>query len=754
MKGLSVLSFGYTRGLWEGEGAEDVQRMMGYAGHLDEYVIVANSYKRHGLQPRRLAPHVEAIPTDASGPLHSLWRMLRIGCTVLRERRISLIQAQDPLAIGIVAVVLGKLFRLPVNVCIYGPNVYDEHWLASHWSHRALAPLSRWVMRQCRGLQVDGQLTARRLIAAGYAPECVAVKPVVPMNLGGFLQIERAARPPGTPVRLLFVGRFTAQKNLGMLLEAVKLLRAGGGPPFMLTLVGEGADAGPLQAAVEREGLQALVKFRGQMPRERISGAFAEADIFVLTSDYEGYPRVLMEAAAAALPVVTTAISGADEAIAEGTTGFIVPVRAPEAVAEKLAALIDSPELRSRMGNAAREHIRAQLNPATNAPAQAAIWRRVAGIQPPAAFPKRLLLFNLVTDVKHPILGFTTQWIRELAARVESIDVITMRAGEIDVPPNVRVHSVGAELGHSEPRRALEFYRHLFRILRTRRIDGCFSHMIQIFSVLAGPVLRAKGIPLITWYAHPQLSLSLKLGHCFSNRMVTSLPGAYPYRKNKLSVIGQGIDTARFSPAESPAADDDLILCAGRISRVKNHATLLRAVAQMPRRVRVVILGATVSADDEACAAELRALAAELHLEASVTFTPGVPPAELPAHYRRCAVHVNLTPAGFGDKVAWEAMSCGRPCLVANDDFRETLGEYADELLFRENDAADLAAKLTALLAKSAAERAAIGLSLRSQVERLHSLPRLADRILAELGSLIPQPHESPVALPVFSTQP
>lgn len=382
MSGLSILSFGYTRGLWDGEGAEDFQRMMEYARHLDEYVVVANSYKRHGLKPRRLAPHVEAIPTDARGPLHSLWRMLRIGITILRQRRISIIQAQDPLATGLVAVILGKIFRLPVNVCIFGPNAHDEHWLASRWSHRIQAPIMRWVMRQSRAIQVDGQLTARRLIAAGYAPECVAVKPMVPMNLDRFLAIERTARAPGTPVRLLFVGRFTSQKNLGMLIEVARLLHARGGIPFEVTLVGEGTALGPLQAAVERDGLQGIVKFRGQMPREQISEAFAEADIFVLTSDYEGYPRVLMEAAAAALPAVTTEISGADEALTNGSGGFIVPVRAPQAFVDKCAALIDSQELRSRMGEAARERIRTQLDPATNAPAQLAIWRKLC---PPAS---------------------------------------------------------------------------------------------------------------------------------------------------------------------------------------------------------------------------------------------------------------------------------------------------------------------------------------------------------------------------------
>ncbi len=346
---------------------------------------------------------------------------------------------------------------------------------------------------------------------------------------------------------------------------------------------------------------------------------------------------------------------------------------------------------------------------------------------------RRLLLFNLATDIEHPMLGFTTYWIRELASRVAFIHVITMRAGRLELPENVRVYSVGKELGYSEPRRAFEFYRLLLHILRTEAIDGCFSHMMPIFSVLASPLLRARGIPLVTWYAHPSVTPTLKLAHLASNRMVTSLPNAYPYRAGKLTVIGQGIDTALFAPAATSTVDNHMILCVGRISRVKDHATLLRATALLPPGYRLVILGATAGADDEACLAELQGLVVELKLEKVVVFEKPVPPADLPVHFRRCAVHVNLTPAGFGDKVAWEAMSCGRPCLVANEDFRETLGRYESELLFRYGDPGDLAGKIAALLRASAAERDEIGQYLRLQVERLHSLPRLATRILEEL---------------------
>lgn len=732
MKGISVLSFGFTRGIWEGERGEDFRRMMGYAEHLDDYVIVTNSYKHHRLERYQLAPHVEAIPTNAFCPADSILRMFSIGRAVLRKRRFTLLQAQDPFFSGLVAVLLGKLFKLPVNVCIYGPNVFDKNWIQSHWSHRFLGQLGRWVLHRSRSIQVDGKMTERSFLAAGFTPDRVALKPVVPTNFDRFLNIVRQPRDPSKPVQLLFVGRFCGQKNVPVLIEALRLLKERTKQPFELRLVGEGPDKAALQQLITDAGLGEIAKFTGTATRDEISGVFAGADIFVLSSDYEGYARVLMEAAASALPIVTTAVSGADEAVADGQTGYIVPVGSASAFSEKLGKIVEDHDLRARMGTAARDHIRPQLDPSRNTPGQLAIWKRMANDSTKAR-PKHLLLFNLATDTKHPILGFTTQWIRELAARCESVHVITMLAGVIDVPANVHVYSVGREHGYSEAKRFVEFYRHLFHILRTVPIDGCFAHMITIFSILAAPVLRPRRIPIVTWYAHPSVTPTLKLAHLASNRMVTSLPSAYPYKHDKLTIIGQGIDTKIFAPVPGVVSEPRSVLCVGRISPVKDHGTLLRAVAKLD--CRVTIIGATAGAKDEAFLASLHALAAELGITQRVNFVPSVPPTELPAHYSRCDVHVNLTPAGFGDKVAWEAMSCARPCLVANTEFRETLGDYPDDLLFKHGDPDDLAAKLSALLARSDEDRAKIGQHLRSQVERLHSLPALAESILNEVAA-------------------
>lgn len=346
----------------------------------------------------------------------------------------------------------------------------------------------------------------------------------------------------------------------------------------------------------------------------------------------------------------------------------------------------------------------------------------------------RLLLLNLAVDSDHPIWGFATMWIEALAKRVGFVHVITTRVGRLAVPSNVRVYSVGGEKGYSRLRKVATFYRHLERVLREDRIDICFSHMIAVFSVMAAPLLKVRGVPLITWNAHPSLTWTLRAAHHLSDSMVTSLSAAYPYRADKLTVVGQGIDTSLFAPDGRAPDDRPLILCAGRLSPVKDHPTLLKAVSLLrqrwPQPFRVVILGGPAQRSDEAYIASLHDTVRAMRLEDIVRFEPPVAPGELPGWYRRCTIHVNMTPVGFGDKVAFEAMSCGRPCVLANVDFHETLGPYADTLLWRYRDPEDLAAKLMTVLDMSPAARQEMGLYLRQQVICLHSLDQLADRLV------------------------
>jgi glycosyltransferase involved in cell wall biosynthesis len=346
----------------------------------------------------------------------------------------------------------------------------------------------------------------------------------------------------------------------------------------------------------------------------------------------------------------------------------------------------------------------------------------------------RLLVFNLATDSDHPVLGFGTLWLRELARLASRVEVITMYSGRLDLPENVRVWSAGREQGWGRPRRAVRFLRLLVKVLSEEPVEGCFSHMNIQFSALAGPLLQGLGIPMVTWYAHPSITPTLRLAHWVSDRILTSFPRAFPLRSEKVRVIGQGIDPELFSPDNRRKELPNQILCVGRVSPVKDLRTLVRAVARLKPTVELLILGATSGPEDESYRQQISNEADALGVGARVRFGKPVTPEELPNHFRSCAVHVNLTPAGFGDKVALEAMSCGRPCVVANSDFASLLGAHGEDLLFAPGDVLGLAEKLERVLGWSSEKRAEVGSELRDAVVRGHSLERLTQQVIEELS--------------------
>ncbi len=369
----------------------------------------------------------------------------------------------------------------------------------------------------------------------------------------------------------------------------------------------------------------------------------------------------------------------------------------------------------------------------------------------------RLLLFNLTTDESDPVLGFACGWIRELAARCEFVDVITMYRGEYQLPPNVRVYSAGRERGLNKALRLTRFYRHLLRRLRERRYDACFAHMAPLFAGLAGPLLSARGVPTTLWYTHRARSAQLRLGLAMSRRAVSADATSFPYATAKLRVIGHGIDCGFYSPPPPPSplspslwrashkegggtqapgsaggGGQPLVVQVGRLAAVKHQATTITAVAET--EARLALIGGAQPGSPAAYERELRALSRRLGVEERCRLVGDAPASEVVEWYRRAAVAVNMSPVGLFDKAALESMACGVPTVVCNPAFAPLLGAYRDLLLTGgRGDIRGLRERLARLLALSAEERGAIGAVLRSNVRREHSLPALVERLLAVL---------------------
>lgn len=355
----------------------------------------------------------------------------------------------------------------------------------------------------------------------------------------------------------------------------------------------------------------------------------------------------------------------------------------------------------------------------------------------------RLLVFNLVTDADDPVLGFTTDWLNALAARCGSVDVITMQAGRLAVGGNVRVYSVGKEKGYSEPRRALEFYRILFRLLRHHHYDACFTHMIQLFAVMGAPLLKLWRVPVTLWYAHKSTSLSLQLAEKLVNHIVTASPESFRLPSHKVQIIGHGIDTLHFAPVSTQpsAASHQLfkIVTLGRIGPIKRLETIIAAVNTLVHdqglnQVRLRIVG-VVYPQDEAYAEGLRQMVKDHQLDNQVEFVGPISHERTVHEYQNADVMVNMSATGSIDKAVLEAMACGLPVVTANESFQNMLAPWHNMLLVPPNSPDILPARLAYLANMPPEERMALGTMLRKIVVEQHSLEGLVDQLMRILAA-------------------
>lgn len=135
-----------------------------------------------------------------------------------------------------------------------------------------------------------------------------------------------APRRLGSPPRLLSVARLDPVKGLDCFLDALADYRRAGGPELRYDILGEGPQRAELEAQAGRAGLGDWVRFHGLAGAGDVRAALARADLFVLPSRSEGFPVVLMEAAAARLPLLAPRITGIPEILEDGLNGrFLTP---------------------------------------------------------------------------------------------------------------------------------------------------------------------------------------------------------------------------------------------------------------------------------------------------------------------------------------------------------------------------------------------------------------------------------------------
>jgi glycosyltransferase involved in cell wall biosynthesis len=306
-------------------------------------------------------------------------------------------------------------------------------------------------------------------------------------------------------------------------------------------------------------------------------------------------------------------------------------------------------------------------------------------------------------DPNDPVLAAIVPMVRALAARVDELVVVCDTAtAAID---GVRVHEFGAP---TQLQRGARFTAALARELKG--CGGVVAHMVPLYAVLAAPLVRPLRIPLVLWYTHWKAHAVVRAAERVCTAVTSVDARSFPLPSSKLHPLGHAIDLDEFRCSDAPPPPPRALVL-GRYSPAKGLETILHAAREVGVHVEVHGTDETF----EAYRRELQQAFPEAGLAGPV------PRTQVPELFARSHVLVNNMRAGAPDKVVYEAAASCLPVLAANPVFDDLL---PDELRFRQDDADDLAWKLSSLDLRRRPE-------LREVVERRHSVDHWADGLLA-----------------------
>lgn len=284
------------------------------------------------------------VPQRHSFDFPWLFRLARL----LKDRSIHVMHAHE-FAMNVYGSILSKMTGIPIVTTVHGKNYYWEKW------RRRLA--YRFAARQSTMVAVSEDLKQfliqRVTIPAGnirVVHNGIDFHRYREMNrensIRGELGIDAKQPIIGT------VGNLFAVKGQIYLLRAGKRV-AKIFPDLVLLVAGEGEELSSLEEEADNLGIRGNVKFLGF--REDVPSLLQAMDVFVLPSLSEGLPLSVLEAFALQKPVVATNVGGIPEIVKDGSTGYLVPPKNPEALAEKILMLLRDPQKAANIGQAGRK---------------------------------------------------------------------------------------------------------------------------------------------------------------------------------------------------------------------------------------------------------------------------------------------------------------------------------------------------------------------------------------------------------------
>jgi teichuronic acid biosynthesis glycosyltransferase TuaC len=265
-------------------------------------------------------------------------------------RPVDVIHAHSALPCGHAASLLSRELKIPFVVTVHGLDAFSTRQVAGY-AGEWCARVSRSIYRTARSVICVSEKVRDQVIEGAGT----RVNTTILYN-GVDPQIFSPPYSEQEPPTILSVGNLIPVKGHELLLRALAAIQ-NQFPGVQLEIIGDGPERPRLQQLACERGIAGKINFRGRQSRRQVADAMRRATIFALPSRYEGLGCVYLEAMSAGRPAVGCLGQGIDEVIEQGVTGCLVKPDDEKELSDTLTHLLQHPETRRKMGDAARRTI-------------------------------------------------------------------------------------------------------------------------------------------------------------------------------------------------------------------------------------------------------------------------------------------------------------------------------------------------------------------------------------------------------------
>lgn len=365
--------------LWAGAEVQAASLLRALASRPDlSLTVILLNQGRLAEEVRACGLELKVIPENAK----SFIQIFREAARFLRSRNIRILHSHRYKE-NLLAVLLARTCHIP-HIVRTQHGMPEPFRGIRHWKQKLTLGLDRLLARWVTDRVISVSSELREHLERYMDPRKVVVirNGLDTERVSSDLSLAEAKQRLGIPAAcrtLGYAGRLEPIKRLDLFLAAAKLI-AGRLPDTRLILAGEGSEAGRLREIARAHGLEDLVVFLGH--RDDIYDVLRAMEIFVLCSDHEGLPMVLLEALHLGVPVVARRVGGLPEVIQDGVHGVLVLSDEPAEIAQACLRLLEDEGLRARLAAAGIASVAERFTAARNAAEVVELYRSLCWRDP------------------------------------------------------------------------------------------------------------------------------------------------------------------------------------------------------------------------------------------------------------------------------------------------------------------------------------------------------------------------------------